>query len=130
MKVQCPSCKRLICETTAAYNPDVRPNSRMIRLLKPWRQWHPGDGYMSSDLECPNCCAPLAPSGRLRVVPDDYKTLQIVTLSQRNQSVIDEEFPAEEEPDPTSDNHQYVCPVCGKPCKSGLGLHSHMRSHA
>lgn len=92
MKVQCPQCKRLTHETTDLFNPDIRPNRKMIRLLNPWKRWHPGDGYMSSDLECPNCCAPLAPGGRLRVVPDDYKTLKIVTLSQRNQAKIEAEW--------------------------------------
>ena len=74
----------------------------MLKLLPKWEQWHPGDGWMTSDLECPNCCAPLAPSGRLRLVSDDHQMIRVVTLAETNQDKINEMFPEEPEEEPLS----------------------------
>ena len=95
MKVQCPMCKQLTHSLTPAFDPDVRPNRSMLKLLPKWEQWHPGDGWMTSDLECPNCCAPLAPSGRLRLVSDDHQMIRVVTLAETNQDKINKMFPEE-----------------------------------
>jgi len=103
MDVKCPQCKRTYYETTDTYDPNVRPNGSMLRLKDPWksRGWSTygldraeGAGLLAGDMECVGCSAPLAPSGRLKVV------------------------------DP-----EFVCEVCGKACKSALGLNSHKRSH-
>lgn len=112
MKVQCPSCKKLCHETTDTYNPDVRPNGGMVELLEPWKGWgwgkfgdyrNGGPEVMASDMECPCCESPLAPSGRLTVVEDDYQAIpKPPTLEEKNQSLIDDvwveeaaEIPAE-----------------------------------
>jgi len=102
MKVQCPMCKQLTHSLTPAFDPDVRPNRSMLKLLPKWEQWHPGDGWMTSDLECPNCCAPLAPSGRLRLVSDDHQMIRVVTLAETNQDKINKMFPEEPEGEPLS----------------------------
>jgi len=98
MKVKCPSCKRLCFRTTDQFNPDVRPNRAMIEMLDPWATWgwDKHDGFMSSDLACPLCEAPLAPSGRLVVVPDDYQIVKVKTPEQINQEKIDAEWDEEE----------------------------------
>ena len=80
MKVQCPNCRRIFWETTDKYNPDIRPNGSMVRLLEPYKSntWPIfGDGVMratagtlAAEMDCPACLAQLAPSGRLRVIPD------------------------------------------------------------
>jgi len=70
MKVQCPSCKALTHQTTDLYDPDIRPDRTMVELLEPYKSWGYGDGFQ--DIECPACESPLAPSGRLRVVSDEY----------------------------------------------------------
>ena len=86
-KIQCPNCCNCFHETTEAFNPDVQPNGSMVRLLEPWRSWGWcafGDGSDGRDKEvsettatlvgdmiCPNCEAPLAPSGRLTLVKGD-----------------------------------------------------------
>ena len=121
MKVQCPMCKVLCHKTTDNYDPDVRPNRSMVELLPPWSSWGWGDGI--NDLECPACEAPLAPSGRLRVVSDNHgkgrtkeQTEQVVGMFNTIKipvTIIDD----------------LTCEVCGKVCKSALGLHSHKRSH-
>ena len=78
LKVQCPNCKRIMHETTDSYDPNVPPNGSMVVLLEPYRSnsWPIfGDGVMRgtaatkrAEMDCPNCLAQLAPSGKLRVL--------------------------------------------------------------
>ncbi len=80
MKVQCPNCKRIFWETTDKYDPNKTPNGSMVKQLEPYKSNHwPifGDGVMratagtlAAEMDCPACLAQLAPSGRLRVIPD------------------------------------------------------------
>ena len=96
MKVQCPSCKRRCHKTTDNFNPDTRPNGSMIELINPWKRWWgKSDGYSSADLECPLCGAPLAPAGRLHLVPDDYGVVRVESLAEANQKRIALLFPEE-----------------------------------
>ncbi len=84
-EVKCPNCKRVFWETTDKFNPDIAPNGSMLRLLQPYRgnNWPIfGDGVMpkgdgtgtmgtlSAEMDCPQCLAQLAPSGRLMVIDD------------------------------------------------------------
>ena len=105
MDVKCPQCGKTYYETTDTFDPDISPNGSMLRLKEPWRSrgWATyglgrieGKGLLVYGMECTGCGAPLAPSGKLRIVnkPPEFK-----------------------------------CEVCGKVCKSALGLGSHMRSH-
>lgn len=92
MKVQCPQCHRCAFRTTPAYDPDVRPTKYMVEMMDPWASWgwDNHQGAMSADLCCPLCEAPLAPGGRLHVVPDDYQEVKRPpSLEQRNQVMID-----------------------------------------
>jgi hypothetical protein len=85
LKVQCPGCKKVFHETTEKYDPDVRPNGAMVRLLEPWKGWGwaafdaEGEAVsttLCSEMICPGCQAQLAPSGRLTVIqmpPDSTK---------------------------------------------------------
>ena len=127
-KIKCPSCCDCYHETTENFNPDVQPNGSMVRLMEPWRGWgwSPfGDdddrdiefaetaATLSSDLICPGCGSPLAPDGRLIVLFPDK------SLSERNQEAINAAFT--EEP--------FACGICGKVCKTQLGMYSHMKVH-
>ncbi len=111
MKVQCWNCKKLTHNTTKAFDPDIRPTRDMVELLEPFKSWGYGDGFQ--DLECPACEAPLAPSGRLRVVADNHgsdmvkeRTEQVVEMFRQGHAntddikgMIEEEidFPSHEE---------------------------------
>lgn len=115
LKCKCPSCKMIMHETTKNYKPDVRPNGSFLRLLDPWKGWgwstyDDALGTVATDcsqMTCPSCSSPLAPTGRLTIVPSPFKT----------------NIPAMEE------KAAWVCSVCGKVCKSRLGLASHLRVH-
>jgi len=108
----------------------------MVEMLNPWASWgwDNHQGAMSADLCCPLCEAPLAPGGRLHTVPDDYREIKLPpTLEERNQAEIDAMFDEEAvdiEDEATIEVNPHQCEVCGKVCKSALGLNSHMRSHA
>lgn len=133
LRVQCPQCKRVCHKTTVTYNPDIRPNGGMVELVEPYisrglekfgDNCNGSKSVLASEMECPLCQAPLAPSGRLRIAPD----LQPVkTQTERNQEAIDILFTPIVEEEPVG--NPLVCKICGKECKSKLGLHSHMRSH-
>jgi hypothetical protein len=87
LRVQCPGCKKVFHETTEKYDPDIRPNGAMVRLLEPWKGWgwaaFDAEGAavsttLCSEMLCPGCTAPLAPSGRLTVIitPEDAQKIQ------------------------------------------------------
>jgi hypothetical protein len=107
LKVQCPGCKGIFYETTDKYIPDTLPNGSFVRLRKKWRDWNwdPFDGALAttatscSMMNCTSCGAPLAPSGRLTVLPRPTK------------------------------KGEHRCRVCGRICHSAAGLGAHMRVH-
>lgn len=78
LKVQCPNCKKIMHETTDAYDPDIPSNGSMVQLVEPYKHnnWPIfGDGVMigtkatkRAEMDCPSCLAQLAPSGHLRVL--------------------------------------------------------------
>jgi hypothetical protein len=71
VKVQCPICKRKDFETTEKYDPDVTPNGSFVRCLRPYQiDWLTSSTTLCSEMTCPECCALMAPSGRLTVIPD------------------------------------------------------------
>lgn len=150
LDVICPGCRKSYHTTTGQFNPYKPVNGAMVRLKDPWRKWgwcsfgDAGNGLPPdiaerpdtywSMMECPGCGAPLAPSGNLTVrqsdgqpfVPpgEDYYKPKPQTLVV---TYSDEEL--EQEWNNRMNEPQFVCEVCGKACKSALGLHSHMRSH-
>jgi len=144
MKVQCPQCKRLVFKTTPNYDPARLPNASMIEMLDPWRSWgwDKHHGFLAADLSCPLCEAPIAPSGRLHVVPDDHKAIKLPpTLEEKNQDLIDKLYPMTDEAEINDDvdvtvvrpvpdsSTPFTCPVCGKAFKNKFSMTGHMRSH-
>ena len=70
--VICPGCRESYHETTKRYNPNRDANAGMLKLKDiyisyGWDQPPPDPTAGYGFLECPNCSAPLAPSGRLEV---------------------------------------------------------------
>jgi hypothetical protein len=128
LNVQCPQCCRVLHTTTALYDPDKRAKGNMVELLpkwkkRGWRTFYGGGGSTTpaAAMQCPHCSGRLAPSGKLRIKPDPEP---IKTQAQKNQEAIDAFEDKAEKP-----VNDLICKVCGKECKSKLGLHSHMRSH-
>lgn len=71
LKVKCTNCGRTDFITTAKYDPNVSPRGDMLKCTLPYHI----DFLLTSttgvsSLECPECLAQLAPSGRLVVVPE------------------------------------------------------------
>jgi hypothetical protein len=131
LKVKCPNCKRIFFSTTDKYDPDVSPNGSMVRLLPKWSHW-PLDwictaGTKAAELSCPECLGQLAHKGGRLLVVDDEEILsgrfKIHPVSESDQ---DDTLLCTVENLPES---EFICDVCGKSCKSQLGLNSHMRSH-
>lgn len=127
LNVVCPGCRKVYHETTDAYDPDKPANGSMVHLKDPWRKWgwcSFGDALNGippniaerpetywSVMECPGCGTPLAPGGRLLVKGNGTHSDASEIISNDAQSI------------------EFICQVCGKACKSPLGLSSHMRSH-
>lgn len=108
MKVKCPQCGRMSFETTEQFDSNLPPHGGMLRSLL---QYHI-DFLLSAttkaaDLACPECLAPLVVGGALNVVMP-------AKIAANDLQV----------PIPV-----FICDVCGKECKSELGLNSHKRSH-
>ena len=105
LKVQCPNCKAVMWEITDSYDPNIPPNGSMVVLLEPYRSnsWPIfGDGVMRgtaatkrAEMDCPNCLAQLAPSGKLRVLApvEEVKEPEVPV-----EEVPQEEVPQEEVP--------------------------------
>jgi hypothetical protein len=100
LKVVCPSCRKVYHETTKHFDPDKSLRGHMVRLLDPWRKWGwctfgdadnglppalaESERTYWSEMDCPGCGSPLAPSQ---------------TLMLRNQDDTDY-VPPEPEPEP------------------------------
>ena len=97
MKIQCVSCKRIIAETTDKFDPDVRPNGSMLELVDPYKS----RGWaLNMNWTVGTCCAELfCPECEYPLAPSGRFTLV----------------------------SEFVCPTCGKVCKSKAGLVGHQR---
>ena len=89
-EVICPGCRESYHETTKSYKPNRDANAGMLKLKDiyisyGWDQPPPDPTAGYGFLECPNCSAPLAPSGRLEVrereLPADIKEILADTPS-------------------------------------------------
>ena len=127
LKVHCPNCKKVFWETTDKFDSNITPNGSMLRFLQPYRGNHwPifGDGIMPTrdgtgiagtkcaEMDCPQCLAQLAPSGKLSVVNSEFS--QEIVSDAEKQTEISE---------------CYICEVCGREAKSPQGLRVHMAAH-
>lgn len=114
LKVICPQCRRSFFTTTNKYDPSVPPTGAMLKpTVKYHLDWLPVSGTKAAELSCPECLGQLAHGGRLVVdipqtEPDSGVGLDAVIVDGAE---------------------KHTCPVCGKECKSKLGLNGHMRSH-
>lgn len=98
MKVKCPNCKAVMWQTTDQFDPDKTPHGAMLELLPPWKDnsWPIyGDGVMiassttaCAEMDCPQCLAQLAPSGRLTIVPEEVP--QAEEAVQETEEVVQE----------------------------------------
>ena len=114
LDVICPGCRKSYHETTQAYDPDKTANGAMVRLKNPWRKW----GWCTFG-DAGNGLPP-----KIAERPDTYCSMMDcpgcgTPLAPSGKLTVNDIEPEEE----------HVCEVCGKVCKSALGLHSHMRSH-
>ncbi len=108
LKVKCTNCGRTDFITTIFYDPNKPPNGAMVKCLLPYHiDWLPFTTTKAAELTCPECCAQLAPSGRLTVLPEPPEA----------QTKAEEPKPA------------FICDVCGKELKTAGALTLHKRSH-
>lgn len=98
MKIKCPSCKKIVAETTDKFGPAKRPNGAMLTLADPWksRGWDQvlcwTNATMCSHLFCPNCEYPLAPGGRFHFADRD---LVAEAAAERQSEIEGMELPEE-----------------------------------
>lgn len=137
LKVQCPNCKRKDFVTTDKYNPDVTPNGSMVKCLLPYHiDWLCSSSTLSAEMTCPECLAPLVQQGVLNVLVPARECGEFFQ-DGANEAVIEYLEPppgATEQFKEMSDfideaHKKFICDVCGKGCKSQIGLTGHMRSH-
>lgn len=107
--VICPGCRESYHETTDSYNPNKDANAGMLKLKDEyisygWDQPPPDPTAGYGLLECPQCLAPLAPSGRLEV------------RERENQDTVDEPM-------------VFKCPDCPNEYDSIQALNAHRRVH-
>ena len=142
LKVKCTNCGQIRHETTEHYRPDQTPKGNFIRLIDPWKKWgwscYDDEGEALSTtpcslMTCPGCSAQLAPSGKLTIVSDiksrtAFNQAEIDAFEEEAEDII---LPLHYAPNVESKKAEdaLTCEICGKVCKSKLGLGSHMRSH-
>jgi hypothetical protein len=121
LKVKCPNCGRTDFETTDKYNPDVTPNGSMVKCTLQYHiDWLTASTTLASEMTCPECCAQLAPSGRLTVVEK--------TIMEKEED-FQKEIEAIDDVKPNVGQPVFICEICGKELKTKLALAGHMRSH-
>lgn len=160
LKVKCPNCKRVLFVTTDQYDPDVTAHGGMVKSLAPY----PIDFLCVrttgvAEMTCPECLAPLAPKGRLHVLPSPPE-IAPYQMEGANVEIPDGEIAGEpwgkgvevgatkipappdmpvgsivgaEKFDPpipcTTEPAKHICEICGKQVKTAMALKGHMRSH-
>jgi len=102
MRIQCPSCKQIVATTTEKFNPGGRPNGSMLEIAEPYKSRGWGQvmawtiATQCSEIFCPLCNYPLAPSGHFTLLGEPE---------------IVEQMPAVET---EKDIYMEPCPKCGK----------------
>jgi len=152
LKVVCPNCKRRDFVTTDQYHPDAPPNGSMVKCLLPYRiDWLCSPVTRCAEMTCPECCAFLAPQGRLTLVADESRaaveTKPVANArdeeeGQNTEAQAKDEGAGESaktqkdregqgtEAKKESKGHGALeCPICGRICKTKLGWRTHILSH-
>lgn len=147
LKIQCPNCKRTDFVTTERYNPDVTPNGSMVKCLLPYHiDWLTSSTTLASEITCPECCAQLAPSGRLVVieppavndeedvareilqggpkvvVSDEVPPGKILVIDKATEFLKAETISGDEIKMPL----EFPCPICGKPFPDERKMKGHL----
>lgn len=123
LKVKCTNCGRTDFETTDKYDPNITPNGSMVKCLLQYHiDWLTLSTTKAAEMTCPECCAQLAPSGRLTVLPK--------TLMETEEDMVKRFAEIDKaEPTPNVGKPAYICDVCGKELKTAGALTLHKRSH-
>ncbi len=120
--VKCPNCGRICFVTTDEYDPDKVPHGGMVKLLhecSSWGiEWLTHRVTLAPAMTCPKCEAPLVLKERL-----------VIVSKQETKEAKETKEPAKPVMKKTREQGVFVCPECGKSCKSKAGLLGHMRSH-
>ena len=125
LKVKCTNCGRTDFITTDKYNPDEPPNGSMVKCLLSYHiDWLTLSTTKAAEMTCPECCAQLAPSGRLTVLPETKTLMETEEAMVKRFAEIDKA-----EPTPNVGKPAYICDVCGKELKTAGALTLHKRSH-
>ena len=125
LKVKCTNCGRTDFITTDKYNPDEPPNGSMVKCLLSYHiDWLTLSTTKAAEMTCPECCAQLAPSGRLTVLPRAKTIMETEEDMVKRFAEIDKA-----EPTPNVGKPAYICDVCGKELKTAGALTLHKRSH-
>jgi hypothetical protein len=135
LDVKCPNCRRVLFKTTDKYEPDVTPTGASLRSLLPYQHdWLCSSTTSVAELTCPECCAQLAPSGRLTVIETTPVTPMEVGIPGEEQKVpYDGPGDGSDLASPFTDDNStkpaFVCDICGRVLKNEFGLKGHRRSH-
>ena len=103
LDVFCAGCGKSFHSTTDKYNPDKAATGDMCELKEPWKGYGwaiYGDGETALDInagqrasvpsalmECPGCCALMAPQGRLKV--SDYTKQEPLVCEKCGKEYVD-----------------------------------------
>lgn len=140
MRVQCPLCKKKNFVLTDKYDPKKLPHGAMVKWAGPFPHidWLMASTTLWSAMTCPECCAQLAPSGRLTVVleageippqihlvPDEV----IVPSQAEAKSDAKKDRVKVEKDDGRCEDGDYVCRVCGLKYARPMNLVAHSKTH-
>jgi hypothetical protein len=127
LKVQCPSCKRCLFETTDHYDPGMTPTGASVKSLLPYHiDWLCSSTTPVAMMTCPECEAQLAPSGRLTVIQPEPMPVTPMEVGIPGTETATEDMAEAQVDDPPP---AFVCDICGKVLKNKFGLDGHMKSH-
>lgn len=139
LKVKCTNCGRTDFVTTDKYDPNITPNGAMVKCLLPYHiDWLTSSTTLAAEMTCPECCAQLAPSGRLTVLPAQKSIMETEEAmveqfaeidAKKVTTVFSDENSNLGEVLPKVGKKVFVCDICGKEFGSAGPLNGHKRSH-
>lgn len=128
LRIKCPNCKRVFFSTTDKFDPDEKPNGSMVKpLVKYQIDWLCSKVTSAAEMTCPECCAQLAPKGRLHVLPREeapVSPMEIGLPGVEEETAISDMAEAE-----VSTDGGFVCDKCGRTFRSVRALNGHLKVH-